>query len=279
MSHNERKLLVENNHPDLSIKRQTELLGISRSSVYYSAEVNEPDKQLMDLVDKIYTDCPFYGQRKIRQELKQTYGFNVGRDKIRILMHKMGLEAIYPKKKINTSQNGLYNKKYPYLLRELEIVSPNQVWSSDITYVKLDKGFVYLVAIIDWFSRYVLAWQLSNTLEKEFCVQVIEEALAINIPHIFNSDQGVQFTSQEFQNILLGNSIQISLDGRGRCFDNIFTERLWRAVKYENIYIRSYSSPQETRAGLKEYFDFYNHKRFHQSLGYKTPAQVYFGTK
>lgn len=272
----ERRTLIENDNSEISIKRQSELLGISRSSIYYQPIVNQRDKLIMDKIDKIYTDCPFYGSRKIKKELEINHGINIGRDHTRRLMKEIGLEAIYPKSKRNTSIPDIQHKKYPYLLKGLIINRPNQVWSTDITYVRLETGFLYLVAIIDWFSRYVISWKLSNTLEIDFCLDSLNESLKKSIPEIFNSDQGSQFTSPYFTNILQGNKIKISMDGRGRCLDNIFVERLWRTVKYENIYLKSYSNPLETNNGLTEYFDFYNNKRIHQSLDYRTPAQIYF---
>lgn len=230
----------------------------------------------MDLIDKVYTDYPFYGSRKIKRELEINYSVAVGRHRVQRLMRLMGIEAIYPKSKRNFSQANKLNEKYPYLLKGLKIIYPNQVWATDITYVRLEKGWVYLVAIIDWFSRYVVSWELSDSLEIDFCLKAIKRALKKNIPEIFNSDQGSQFTSPEFINVLLNEKIRISMDGRGRCFDNIFTERLWRTVKYENIYINSYIDLSEVQNGLNQYFDFYNNKRFHQSLNYKTPREIYF---
>lgn len=268
--------MIEKDNPDISISRQAELLDISRASVYYKPVSKEIDKKIMDNIDKIYTECPFYGSRKIRRELKTNYKIHIGRDHVRRLMSLMGLEAIYPKSKRNTSQINVLHKKYPYLLRGLKINHSNQVWSADITYIRLEKGWIYLIAILDWFSRYVLSWKLSNTLEKEFCVEAADKALRKNIPEVFNTVQGSQFTSQEFINILLDKEIKISMDGRGRFLDNIFTERLWRTVKYENVYLKSYANPIEAETGLTEYFNFYNNKRFHQSLDYRTPSEVYF---
>lgn len=227
----------------------------------------------MHEIDKIFTAHPFYGKRRISVTLKQM-GYDIGLKHTRTLMRKMGLEAIYPKKK--TSVSNIAHKVYPYLLRNVEILRPNQVWATDITYIRLLQGFVYLVAIIDWFSRYVLSWKLSITIEKEFCMEALEEALKVDLPEIFNSDQGSQFTSPEFTGKLGEKQIQISMDGKGRCMDNIFTERLWRSVKYEEVYIKNYSTPLEAHQGLKEYFNFYNNVRPHQSLNYKTPAQIYF---
>jgi len=249
-------------------------LGVARSTAYYSpAIVSKKDLSLMHEIDRIFTAHPFYGKRRINVTLRQM-GKNIGLKHTRTLMQKMGLEAIYPKKK--TSIPNLSHKVYPYLLRNVEILRPNQVWATDITYIRLLQGFVYLVVVIDWFSRYVLSWKLSITIEKEFCMEALEEALKVDLPEIFNSDQGSQFTSPEFTEKLGEKQVQISMDGKGRCMDNIFTERLWRSVKYEEVYIKNYSTPLEAYQGLKEYFNFYNNVRPHQSLNYKTPAQIYF---
>lgn len=276
LSHNERRALIESHNQGISIKRQSKLLGISRSSIYYQPVANEQDKQIMNFIDTIYTDCPFYGSRKIKRELKTRYGISICRDHIRRLMRVMGLEAIYPKSKRDLSLPNIEHKKYPYLLRGLIVNHPNQVWSTDITFIRIEKGWLYLVVIMDWYSRYVLSWRLSNSLEVEFCLKALKEALEQSIPEIFNSDQGSQFTSNDFTLVLEEKGIQISMDGRGRCLDNIFTERLWRTVKYENIYLKSYANPKEANEGLNAYFDFYNNRRMHQSLSYKTPAQIYF---
>lgn len=230
----------------------------------------------MDLIDKIYTAHPFYGNRRIKAELNLTHHISIGRKHVRKLMKIMGIQAIYPKK--NLSWKNKTHKVYPYLLKDLKIEKPNKVWSADITYVKLETGFAYLIAIIDWFSRYVISWKLSNSLEIEFCLECLGEALRQNKnkPDIFNSDQGSHFTSPQFTEILENNEIQISMDGRGRCLDNIFVERLWRTVKQENIYLNNYQDITETRNGLKEYFQFYNDTRRHQSLGYLTPREAQF---
>ena len=232
----------------------------------------------MDLIDKIYTAHPFYGNRRIKAELNLTHQISIGRDHTRTLMKILGLQAIYPKTKINLSKANKEHKIYPYLLRDVKIVKPNQVWSTDITYIKLTNGWAYLIAIIDWYSRHVISWRLSNTLEIEFCLDCLNEALDNSKykPNIFNSDQGSHFTSKRFTNILTNKNIQISMDGRGRCLDNIFVERLWRTVKQENIYLNSYQNVLEVKTGLNKYFPFYNNKRRHQSLNYLTPAEVYF---
>lgn len=228
----------------------------------------------MNLLDEQYTKTPFYGVRRMTEYLRQV-GYNVGRDHVRTLLRNLGLVAIFARP--NFSRPKVGNKVYPYLLRELEITRPNQVWSTDITYIRLGEGFAYLTAVIDWYSRYVLSWGLSNTLDSLFCVEVIKEAIEkYGKPEIFNSDQGSQFTSQDFIGELIKNGISISMDGKGRCLDNIFVERLWRTVKYENVYLHNYESIKEAREGLSEYFKFYNEERFHQSLDYKTPRQVYW---
>lgn len=277
MTHNDRRSLVDKENKTISLVRQSEMLGISRSSLYYQpTPISEKDKQIMDLIDRIYTDCPYYGNRRIKWELNKTYGLRIGRDHARTLMNIMGLQALYPKP--NTSKPGKNHKIYPYLLRGVKIIKPNQVWSADITYVRLLTGWAYLIAIIDWFSRYVINWQLSNTLEIDFCLDCLNRALDDNKikPSVFNSDQGSQFTSVQFTDILNQNRINISMDGRGRCLDNIFVERLWRTVKQENIYLNDYQNILETKNGLNQYFTFYNNQRRHQSLNYETPAQIYY---
>lgn len=229
----------------------------------------------MNLLDEQYTKTPFYGVRKMTRYLNQL-GYTVGKDHVRTLLRSMGLEAVYPKKFL--SRPNQQHKIYPYLLKEEEILLPNQVWSADITYIRLKQGFAYLTAVIDWFSRYVLSWRLSNTLDTTFCLEALCEALSqYGQPKIFNTDQGSQFTSRDFIEELIKNKISISMDGRGRVFDNIFVERLWRSVKYEDIYLHDYQSIPEVREGLKKYFKFYNFERFHQALGYKKPWQVYCG--
>jgi len=262
---------------DLPITVQAELLGISRSSLYYQpVEIDEEDILLMNEIDRIYTDCPFYGSRKISKQLKGDLNIPVNRKRIQRLMRIMGIEAIYPKP--NLSLNNTPHPIYPYLLKGLSITHPNQVWGADITYIRMEKGFMYLVAFMDWFSRFVVAWALSNTLEADFCLQAAEEALNKAIPEIVNFDQGVQFTSLDNINLWEERKVKISMDSRGRVFDNIFTERLWRSLKYEEVYLKSYSSGQEARENINRYFNFFNFKRLHQSLGYITPAEVYFRT-
>lgn len=230
----------------------------------------------MNLLDEQYTRTPFWGVRNMTSYIKDIGYKEVGRDHVRTLLRRMGLMAIYPKRKFSFSKPNKAHEIYPYLLRDIEIVRPNHVWSADITYVRLTFGFAYLVAVIDWYSRAVLSWRLSNTLDSSFCVEALQEAIAKYCPpEIFNSDQGCQFTSQEFIKVLTDAKISISMDGRGRCLDNIFVERLWRSVKYEDIYLKGYQTIPEARAGLVKYFDFYNHRRYHQALDNKTPCQVY----
>lgn len=230
----------------------------------------------MRLIDEQYTKTPFYGSRKMTEQLKKS-GHNVNRKRIARLMDLMGLQALYPKR--NLSKRNPDHKVYPYLLRGLVIDRPNQVWSTDITYIPLKKGFMYLTAVIDWHSRYVLAWRLSNTLDTGFCLDALEDALKLGKPEIFNTDQGVQFTSAAFTDRLEAERIRISMDGRGRALDNVFVERLWRSVKYENIYICDYEDVVALYRGLEGYFHFYNHERPHQGMSYRIPAQVHMGTK
>lgn len=227
----------------------------------------------MRLIDEQYLQTPFYGWPRMTAHLRRQ-GYQVNGKRIRRLMHRMGLQAIYPKPKTTVAAKDAH--VYPYLLRDLEITQPNQVWSADITYVPMQRGFMYLVAVLDWFSRYVLAWQLSNTLDSSFCLAALEQALRLGTPTIFNTDQGVQFTAHDFTSCLEAAGIGVSMDGRGRALDNIFVERLWRTVKYEDIYLHDYVSVPELDVGLARYFHFYNHDRPHQSLHYRTPAEVHF---
>jgi putative transposase len=265
--------MVEVAHPSISVSRQCELLGLSRSSLYYrSRGVDERDLWMMHLLDEQYTRTPFYGSRRMTAWLR-SMGYLVNRKKVVRLMREMGIEAIYPKPRLSVA--GKKHKIYPYLLRGTIISRANQVWCADITYIRLRRGFLYLVAIMDWFSRYVLAWEVSISLEAEFCVWALARALEGGKPEIFNTDQGVQFTSELFVKELEQNKILVSMDGRRRVLDNIFIERLWRAVKYEEVYLHEYENVREAAQGLRRYFEFYNHQRFHQALGYKRPAEVY----
>lgn len=253
--------------------RQVELLGIARSTAYYSPIIDPEDDLYMKKIDEIYTAWPYFGSRRIRAILLRR-GHDIGRTRVCSLMRKMGIEAIYPKHR--TTFPNSQHRKYPYLLKGLTICRPNHVWSTDITYIRLQHGFIYLVAILDWYSRYVLSFRVSITLEDEFCIEALEESLEKEVPEIFNSDQGSQFTGNAFTGVLENKKIQISMDGKGRAYDNIFTERLWRSVKYEEVYLKNYQSPLEAYESLKKYFYFYNHERPHQSLDYQTPAEIYF---
>lgn len=248
---------------------------MARSSYYYEpAPESEENLHLMRLLDEQYTRTPFYGTRKMTAWL-QNQGYEVNRKRVTRLLRLMGLEAIYPKPRLSQPAEGL--QRYPYLLRGMRIERANQVWSSDITYIRLARGFVYLVAIIDWFSRYVLSWEVSVTLDTSFCLQALDQALQRATPEIFNNDQGVQFTSSEFTSRLKAADIRISWDGRGRALDNIFVERLWRSVKYEEVYLKDYQTVPEAVSSLRAYFTFYNQERLHQALDYQTPKHVYTG--
>lgn len=277
MTHEKRAGLIDRGHSDISISRQAELLDISRSSIYYQPVVNEEEIRIMHRIDRIFTDWPTFGSRTMRAALKRK-GIPICREHVARLMRIMGLEAIYPKKRANTSIPDNTHRTYPYLLRGVSIERPDHVWGTDITYVPLKDGWAYLTAIMDWFSRYVISWELSLTMESDFCISTLNRALASAIPDIHNSDQGSQFTAHEYTGILREHSIKISMDGRGRCFDNIFTERLWRTVKYDHLYLLDRRDYKETRFGLADFFTRYNTKRPHQSLNYQTPAEVYFNS-
>jgi putative transposase len=265
--------LIETDHPQLSVSRQCELLDLPRSTLYYQPVPETAENlALMALIDREYTEHPFYGSRRLTAWL-QTQGYDVNRKRVQRLMRLMGLEAIYPKTKLSGSDRK--NKVYPYLLRDVSIERVNQVWSTDITYIGLPGGFMYLAAVIDWYSRCVLAWRLSNTLDGWFCLELLEGVLSRGKPEIFNTDQGVQFTAQAFTSRLESAGVSVSMDGVGRCLDNVFVERLWRSVKYENIYLQCYESVSALESGLTDYFRFYNEERPHQALNYQTPAKVY----
>jgi putative transposase len=269
------RLLVDRDHADLSVRRQCELLGLNRSGLYYEpVGESEDNLRLMRLMDEQYTRTPFYGSRRMAEWLG-TQGYEVNRKRVSRLMELMGIEAVYPKPKL--SQPGEGHKVYPYLLRGVAIDRLDQVWSTDITYIRMAQGFVYLVAVMDWYSRYVLSWSLSLTMEIDFCIEALRSALLRGRPEIFNSDQGAQFTSERFTGELATKDIAISMDGRGRCMDNIFIERLWRSLKYEEVYLKDYESVTEARTGIERYFRFYNQERLHQSLEYRTPAAIYLG--
>ena len=266
--------MIDRDHM-LPLTRQSEILELSRSSLYYRAvPVNARDLELMKLIDAIHLKYPFYGSRSIRDELRDQ-GYKIGRGHINTLMKKMGIEALYRKPRLSKPHPG--HKVYPYLLRGMAITRANQVWAADITYLPMAKGFCYLVVIMDWASRKVLTWRLSNTLDVTFCTEALEEALRrFGSPEIFNTDQGSQFTSEAFTGILNAHDIRISMDGRGRWLDNVFIERLWRSVKYEDVYLKAYDSIPAARQGLTTYFEFYNCRRRHQSLDRKTPDSVYW---
>jgi putative transposase len=266
--------LIEAGHPQLSVRRQCELLGLSRSSLYYEPAAESAENlRLMRLLDREYTAHPFLGSRRLTKWLIEQ-GEEVNRKRIQRLMRLMGLEAIYPKPKLSAAGRG--HRIYPYLLRNVNIQRVDHVWSTDITYVPLASGFMYLAAVIDWFSRYVLAWRLSNTLDGSFCLDMLEEALSRGRPEVFNTDQGVQFTASAWTGRLESAGVAVSMDGKGRCLDNIFVERLWRTVKYEEVYLHRYEVVPQLASGLERYFEYYNEGRLHQSLDYRTPATVYW---
>lgn len=262
-------------HSKISVARQCELLGLSRSSYYYEPQPESPENLLiMAALDKQYTDTPFYGVIKLQEALERSLKIRINHKRIRRLKLLMGLTTIYPKGR-NTSKPNKEHEIYPYLLRNVEITHPDHVWSTDITYIGLKHGFMYLTAIMDWYSRYVIAWGLSNSLESSESVETLKKALQTGKPAIFNSDQGSQFTSHKFLAPLKAENISISMDGKGRAFDNIFIERLWRTVKYEHVYLHAFENGYDLYKSLEEYFNFYNYERFHQSLGYKTPFEIY----
>lgn len=277
MSLVEKLAMIDKNHAALSLRQQCRLVELHRSNLYYVAgRESEENLLLMRLMDEEYTRHPFKGVLRMEVYLRDL-GYCVNTKRVRRLLRVMGLEAVYPKK--NLSKANPAHKKYPYLLKGLAITMVNQVWCTDITYIRLSQGFVYLIAVMDWHSRYVLSWRLSNSLDASFCIEALEDALMqYGRPEIFNTDQGVQFTSEAFTGLLLTNGIKISMDAKGRAFDNIFIERLWRTVKYEEVFLKDYYSVKEAKSNLGEYFKFYNFERHHQSLGYKKPAEIYFNT-
>jgi len=286
--------MINPKHKKLSVRQQCDLLGLNRSSFYYQPKKvsrestnstsdiicpiweTEENLRIMVRIDELYMDHPFYGSRNMKTVLNRE-GYPVNRKRIQRLMRLMGIQAIYPKPRLSISGKG--HKIYPYLLKGLTIDRPDQVWCGDITYIRLAHGFVYLVAILDWYSRFVLSWRVSNTMDTEFCLAALTKALETGKPEIFNSDQGTQFTSEEHTSVLKEAGIQISMDGRGRVFDNILIERLWRTLKYQDIYIKDYQTVIELISGLSAYFQFYNYERPHQSLNDQTPATVYFGQR
>lgn len=267
--------LIEPSHSELSIVRQCDLINLHRSHYYFRPAGESPENlKIMRLIDEEYMRHPFYGYRKFPPYLKEK-GFIVNGKKVLRLMNVMGISAIYPKPNLSKQDKG--HKIYPYLLRGLPIVEPNQVWSTDITYIPMRGGFVYLTAIIDWFSRYVLAYELSNTLDTTFCTRALHSALEVSTPTIFNTDQGAQFTSLDFTSVLKERGIKISMDGKGRAIDNVFIERLWRSVKYELIYLKEFDTVPQLYDELRSYFQFYNEERFHQALDYRRPGELYYG--
>ena len=267
--------MLDPQYPNLNLSRQCQLVGVSRSSFYYKpTQVKPEDLELMRQIDEQYLKTPFYGSRSMTKHFRRL-GHKINRKRLQRLMRLMGIEAVYPRPKTSKPHPG--HKIYPYLLRNLTIDRPNQVWAADITYIPLRRGFMYLVAVMDWYSRKVLSWRLSNTLDADFCVSALEEAIRLyGRPEIFNTDQGSQFTSHVFTKVLKDNDIRISMDGRGNFRDNIFIERLWWTVKYQYLYLHAFNDGAELRQGLKDWFRFYNKERFHQSLDDKTPDEVYY---
>ena len=273
---NKKKQLIKSELDAISLSKQCELLNFNRSSYYY--EDSEPSLKktsILRKIDSIYTEIPFFGYRKVYQQLIED-GFEVGINQVSKYMKELGLKAIYPTKKVTTTLANLEHKKYPYLLRELDINRPNQVWSTDITYIRVDGGFVYLAAVIDWYSKAILSHKISNTMDESLVLDVLKDALdKYDKPEIFNTDQGSQYTSHSHTQLLLDNDIKISMDGKGRATDNIAIERFWRSAKYENIYIQEYKTIRELKNGVNEYIEFYNYRRFHQTLEYKKPMDIY----
>ena len=275
MTIEQKRQAVEPGYKKIPVVRQCELLGLNRSSLYYTVQgETNYNERLMKLIDEQYVKTPFYGIAKMTEWLRLE-GHAVNPKRVRRLMRQMGLEAVYPRRKRGLSVPNTQHKIYPYLLGDVEIIRPDQGWSADITYIRMYRGWLYLVAVMDWFSRYVFSWEISITLESDFCVSALKEALSQGQPDIFNTDQGSQFTSTDFTDTLLKAGVQISMDGKGRVFDNIFIERLWRSVKVEEVYLRDYQTIAEARYYLGRYFAFYNNERLHQALGYRSPAEVY----
>jgi len=273
----EKRILIEPEHSSVSIVQQCDLLGLARSSYYYqAAQENTENLRLMDALDRLYMDYPFFGVERMTTWLRHE-GWVVNSKRIRRLLRLMGLEALAPKP--NTSLPNKEHRIYPYMLRDMAVTYPNMVWCADITYIRLQGGWMYLVAVMDWYSRYVLAWELSNSMETRFCCDVLEQSWHYGRPQIFNTDQGAQFTSNAFTQKLLAKDICISMDGRGRALDNVFIERLWRSLKYEDIYLKDYASVIALERGLAAYFEFYNQRRFHQGLGNRIPEDVYFNDR
>ena len=260
----------------LPVKKQCELLDVSRSSFYYKPrDISEKDLAIMKEIDRVHLDYPFYGSRRIRDWL-QDHGYSVNIKKVKRLMRKIGVRALYPRRRTSIAEKG--HKVYPYLLRNLRITRPNQVWATDITYIPMSHGFLYLVAIMDLYSRKVLSWRFSNTLDTDFCIDALEEALGrYGVPEIFNSDQGCQFTSDSFTRLLKEAGVAISMDGKGSWIDNIFIERLWRSLKWEEVYLKAYDSVRDAKLSIGRWFEFYNKERRHQSLERKKPDEIFYG--
>ncbi len=264
---------IDRQHPELSLRAQAELLGLSRASLYYQPLPPSPrEVTIKHRIDEIYTQWPFYGSRRIRVVLSKE--MSISRKTVQKYMREMGISGICPGP--NLSKRRLGHKIYPYLLRNVKVEYPNHVWGIDITYIRLRGSWMYLIAVLDWFSRFVVSWELDQSLEMPFVVKAVERALQQAAPKIWNSDQGSHFTSSQYIDRLLAANVLVSMDGKGRAIDNIFTERLWRSIKYEEVYLKDYASPREARQSISNYFDFYNYERPHQSLDYQTPAQVYF---
>lgn len=266
--------LIEKDSCEISLRKQCQILDLTRQNLYHDSILAKKDLELMAKIDEAFTNYPIYGYRRLWKYL-QKQGSKVGRDRVLRLMRLMGIKAVFPGKK--TTIKNPQHKIYPYLLRDLELVNKNQVWSTDITYIKMEKGFCYLTAVIDWYSRMILSYRVSNSMSLDFCVEALKEALSkYPQPEIFNTDQGSQFTSQDFTEILLKRGVKVSMDGRGRATDNAIIERFWRAIKYEDIYLKKYESIKEVKDGVKQYIDFYNQVRQHSALNYQTPFEVYF---
>jgi putative transposase len=269
---------IDKNHAKLSIRKQAELLGIQRSNIYYQHRIKKDDERYKQKILEIRKDPKVlsYGIRRMAQEMRNQ-GYKIGRKRTKRLMNELGIRVLYCRPRTTIPNKA--HLKYPYLLRNKKIQKPNEVWSTDITYIKTKKGYLYLAAVIDWHSRYILSWELSTTMEKEFCIQALEKALKVDTPEIFNTDQGVQYTSKEHTDILKKREIQISMDGKGRCLDNVFIERFWRSIKYEYLNLKEYEKIEELYSDIQEYIIWYNKKRLHQSLEYKTPYEIYYENK
>lgn len=273
MSRSERVELLDWDNRELPLTTQAELLGLNRSHLYYKPRgPSEEEVALKREIDEMFTECPFYGSRRITAVLRAR-GWQVNRKAVQRHIREMGLEAIYPK--ANLSRRNQEHRVYPYLLRGLAINTPNQVWGADITYIRMRAGWMYLVALLDWYSRYVVSWELSDCLEVDFVIEAVTEAFDTARPELLNSDQGSQFTSPTYTQLVEGAGVRISMDGRGRALDNVFTERLWRSLKYEEVYLKDYMTPREVRESITAYFDYYNYRRPHQALAYRTPAMMY----